>query len=326
MSAGTERCVAFTERERAEQVAVEPDSTPLAPCEVAGRTLATLISAGTELAAYQGNDFPARPGYAAAFQVDAVGSEVSDIRPGEVAFCMGPHRSFQRAQRDQVLPLPDGLAPEQAIFARIMSVGMSTLATTAARPPAQVLVTGLGLVGHCAARTFGLCGYRVIACDPAEVRREIAQKAGVKRVLPAVPLDDPAIAGQVDLVLECSGHERAALDGCRIVRKRGEVVLVGTPWKRRSDLFAHELLHEIFHGYIVLRSGWEWELPVHPAEFRHNSIYGNLAAALGWLAEGRMQVDGLYTTASPREAQQAYQNLLHGRNEKLATVFDWTAG
>ena len=49
-------------------------------------------------------------------------------------------------------------------------------------------------------------------------------------MLTAVPVEDPAYAGEVELVIECSGHEQAAFDGCRIVRKRGEVVLVGAPW------------------------------------------------------------------------------------------------
>ncbi len=74
---------------------------------------------------------------------------------------------------------------------------------------------------------------------------------------------------------------------------------------------------------MVLRSGWEWELPRHAAEFRHNSIFGNLAAALQWLAEGRVRVDGLSTVMSPRDAQQAYQDLLHHRSERLAIIFDW---
>ena len=64
-----------------------------------GRTLATLISAGTELAgAYQGSTFPKYPGYAAVFEVEEVGSEVQHLHPGDLAYCSGPHRSFQRAE------------------------------------------------------------------------------------------------------------------------------------------------------------------------------------------------------------------------------------
>jgi threonine dehydrogenase-like Zn-dependent dehydrogenase len=327
MSPRQEHAVTITAREQAELLPIEPDARPLGPREVTGRTLASLISAGTEIAgAYQGTGFPCVPGYAAVFEVEAVGSEVGDLGVGERAFCMGPHRSYQRVAREQALSVPDTLPPEQAVFARMMSVSMSTLTTTTARPPAPVLVTGLGLVGHLAAKIFASCGYPVTACDPSVSRRQVAEQSGIRRVLPAVPLDEAGFAGEVALALECSGHEQGALDGCRVVRKRGEVVLIGAPWQRRTDLFAHELLHAVFHRYVTLRSGWEWELPLHPTEFRHGSIYGNVAAALQWLAEGRVEVAGLYERVPPGEAQRAYQNLMHQRLPKLAVVFDWSAG
>jgi threonine dehydrogenase-like Zn-dependent dehydrogenase len=238
---------------------------------------------------------------------------------------MGPHRSYQRMAQEQVVRVPEGLDPAAAVFARLMSVSMSTLATTAARPPGKVLVTGLGLVGHLASQIFAACGYEVTACDPSTARREIGRRAGIRRVLPAVPVEDPTYVGQVELVVECSGHEQAAVDGCRIVRKRGEVVLVGAPWQRRTELTAHELLHLVFHRYVVLRSGWEWELPLQATEFRRGSIFGNLEAALRWLADGRVRVDHLATMLPPSQAQPAYQDLLHQRSERLSVVFDWTS-
>lgn len=320
-----EYAVTITAPEQAELLPVEPDREPLGPRELRGRTLATLISAGTELAsAYQGSHFPRVPGYAAVFEVEEVGSEVTDFRPGDRAFGMGPHRSFQRFVREQALHVPSGLPPEKAVFARLMGVAMSTLTTTTARPPQKVLVTGLGLVGHLAAKIFASCGYEVIACDPLESRRRIALRSGIRPVLPAIPLQDPHVVGQVALVLECSGHEGAALEGCRVVRKRGEVVLIGTPWRQQTDLPAHKLVQAVFHHYAVLRSGWEWELPLQPTDFLTNSIFGNLAAALQWLADGRIQVDGLYTLVPPRQAQQAYQSLLRRQGDRLAVVFDWT--
>lgn len=324
MSARQETAVIITARERAELLPVARDPAPLGPREVCGRTLVTAVSAGTELACgYQGERFPTGLGYAAVFAAEAVGVEVDDVRPDDVLFCMGPHRSFQRVPRECAVPVPPGLPPEEAVFARLMGITMSTLTTTTARPPEKVLVTGLGPVGHLGARIFAACGYQVIACDPAESRRRLAEEAGIGTVLASVPVDDPAVAGQVGLVLECSGHEGAALDGCRVVRKRGEVVLVGVPWRRHTHLTAHALLDAVFHRYAVLRSGWEWEVPRQPEEFRVNDMHTQFAAALRWLAEGCVRVAGLYATAHPRDCQSVYQDLLHGRWQQLAAVFDW---
>jgi len=343
MTSQKDYAVIIAAQEKAELRTVERDSRPLDSDELAGRTIVTLISAGTELAsAYQATSgFPRGLGYAAVFEVEAVGSEVNDIHAGDYVFCMGGHRSYQRARRNGVVPLPQPpltsprirgerggaggmVAPETAVFARLMGVSMSTLTTTTARPPEKVLVMGLGIVGNLAAQNFANCGYDVIACEPNEMRRNIAVQSGLKTVLPAVPLDDANIAGKVGLVIDCSGHEQAVLDGCQVVRKRGEVVLIATPWRRQTELYAHSILHAIFHKYVVMRSGWEWELPGHPTDFRTNSIYGNLAAALKWLAEGRIRVDSLATKIPPREAQQAYQNLLHKQSERLTYIFDWT--
>jgi threonine dehydrogenase-like Zn-dependent dehydrogenase len=324
MSSSTESAVTIVAREQAELLPVERDRSPLGPGEVAGRTLVSLVSAGTELAGnYQGSRFPSVPGYAAVIAVEGIGSEVTDLSVGDRVFCMGPHRSFQRAPRASVLRLPEGMAPEVGVFARMMSVSMSTLTTTTARPPQKVLVMGLGLVGHLAAQIFARCGYELYACDPVPERRQFAREEGIRNILDAVPIDDPSLAGQVALVLECSGHEQGALDGCRVVRKGGEVVLIGAPWQRRTELTAHELLHAVFHRYVRLRSGWEWELPLHPAEFRGNSIWENLGAALRWLEEGSVRVNRLYAAFSPGEAQRAYQQLLDRRGERLAVIFDW---
>jgi threonine dehydrogenase-like Zn-dependent dehydrogenase len=171
---------------------------------------------------------------------------------------------------------------------------------------------------------FALSGYEVFVVEPDAVRRRYMEQSGIRGVYGKTPDDDPGIAGTVALVVECSGHEQAVLDACRVVRKRGEVVLVGVPWRRQTDAYAHELLSLVFHKYVVLRSGWEWELPHHAADFTPHSIYSGVDTALRWLASGRIIADELITRVDPRAAQSAYQDLLHRRAQGLFTVFDWT--
>jgi threonine dehydrogenase-like Zn-dependent dehydrogenase len=136
-------------------------------------------------------------------------------------------------------------------------------------------------------------------------------------------VNDPEIADTIALALDCSGHEQAVLDACRIVRKRGEVVLVGVPWRRQADLYAHDVLVEVFHRYVVLRSGWEWEIPHHAADFRPHSIYSDFRTALRWLSEGKIVVDGLVRLVSPADAPDVYRSLLHKTTPALFSVLDW---
>ena len=325
MGAVSEHAVIVTAREQAEMVAAKRPGEPLGPQQVEGHTLTTLVSSGTELASgYLADSFPRGIGYAAVFEFEAVGAEVTDVAVGDVMFCMGGHRSFQRVSREAAVAVPDGLSAEAAVFARMMGISMSTLTTTSARPPSIVLVTGLGLVGNLAAQVFARCGYQVVAVDPLESRRQLANGVGLGTVLEAVPLDDERLVGQVDLAVDCSGHEQAVLDACRMVRKRGEVVLLGVPWRRHTDLTAHDVFDAIFFKYAVVRSGWEWEVPQQPMDFRKNSMFSQFAAALRWLAEGRVRVDGLAASVLPKDAQMVFQALLHRRCEGLSFVFDWT--
>jgi threonine dehydrogenase-like Zn-dependent dehydrogenase len=315
--------VTVTRGEFAELLA-DPRSQPaLGPDEIAGASVVSLISPGTELAYnYQGKDFPSYPGYAAVFRVEETGSEVTGIRPGDLALSMGNHSSRQRVRKGEFVRLPEGLAAEAGVFARLMAVTMATLSTTRARPPGRVLVTGLGPVGHLGAQIFAACGYSVLASDPVAERRVLAESRGVA-TSEKIFTEDAAWKEQVDLVLECSGHEQAVLDGCLMTRKGGELVLVGVPWKRRTEAYAQDLLSLIFHRYITIRSGWEWELPTHASDFHPNSTWQNLEAAAHWIAQGRVRVDGLYSLHSPNNCQQVYQDLLHGRARQPTAMFDW---
>lgn len=320
----TDHAVCIVSKEQADLVEVA-SPPPLGVDEIRGRTLCTLVSPGTELATFYGSrSFPAYPGYAAVFVVEDVGVNVRGWSKGDAGFCMGPHRSFQQVDSRAAYLLPKTMPPQIAVLARLMIVSMTTLKTTDARPGDNVIVSGAGPVGYLAAQMFLLSGYQVFVVEPDDARRGYVERAGIARTFNRMPVGDAAIAGTIALVVECSGHEQAVLDACRIVRKRGEVVLVGVPWQRRTDIHAHELLSLVFRNYVVLRSGWEWELPHHSADFQPHSVYGAVGTALRWLTEGRIRTDGLILRAEPRHAQDTYQDLLHRRSSGLFTVFDWT--
>ena len=84
-----------------------------------------------------------------------------------------------------------------------------------------------------------------------------AIECGLKNVLSAVPVDDPDIAGAVGLVVDCSGHEQAVLGRLQCPSaRRAKWSLLATPWRRYTEMYAHTILHAIFHKYVVVRSGW----------------------------------------------------------------------
>lgn len=302
------------------------DPAPLPEDWVEGPALASVVSPGTEIAwAYTRQD-PAQPasgtGYGMVFRVEQAGA-TSGHAPGDVLFAMAPHQSRVRCHGPGAIRVPAGVEPAHAALARLAGISWSTLTTTAARPPAQVAVTGLGIVGNLAAQIFAASGYRVLACDPVAARRAHLAGCGLA-VAERLPLDDPEWCGRTDLVLECAGHEAAALDACRLVAKGGEVVLVGVPWAKRTELPAFDLLHAVFHRYVHLRSGWEWEVPRDPGDFRRGSIRANTTAAMTWLQQGRLSAAGIVRRAHPRDCDAVYRELKTQGGGALTVIFDWT--
>jgi len=307
---------------------------PLGAHDVRGCTLSTLISPGTELAWVNGDDFPLRPGYAATFEVDEVGEAVTHIARGDRLLCMGAHRSTQQFDARYTLKIPDGLSAERAVLARLMGVSMTTLMTTRARPGDIVIIAGAGPVGFLAAHQCRVAGYEVLVVEPSALRREQAAASGLSAV-EVMPLGDARFQDQVALVIDCSGHEQAVLDGCKIVRKGGEVALVGVPWKPYTQILSHEILHAVFFRYVTLRSGWEWEVPLLSRGFVWEELYegynnaphstfSGLAKALHWLDRGAVPLaDGLVRVVASRDAQATYDSLLKREISEPFVIIDW---
>lgn len=307
---------------------------PLRAGEIRGRTEYTLISQGTELGWANGDAFPIRPGYAAVFTVDEVGEGVSGVRVGERRFAMGPHRSSQTHPAGFTLAVPAGLPSDIAVIARLMGVSMTTLMTTKARAGDAVIVSGAGPVGFLAAHQFRLAGYRVTVVDPDAVRRRQVMGSGIADCRAEMPVSDAALLGKVALVVDCSGHEGAVLAGCGMVRRGGEVVLVGVPWRKLTDHSAHDVMRAVFFNLITLRSGWEWELPITGRGFvweevlegynnAPHSIFGGFAKALAWLAEGRIPLEGLVHHASPADPAKLYADIAGRTIAEPFIVLDW---
>ena len=67
-------------------------------------------------------------------------------------------------------------------------------------------------------------------------------------------------------------------DACKVLAMGAEVVLVGTPWVRNTEIYAQEILKAVFYRLATLRSGWEYALPLRRMPFvnrGHNRDYSN---------------------------------------------------
>ena len=297
----------------------------LDPKCIAGHTVFSMISAGSEINASYLDVFdwgyPRKSGYTVIFEVEYVGSEVEGIDVGDYVFCMEGHQSFQIVDYREAVKIPKGVKLEDALFIRLAGVSMATLSRTAITPGERVLVTGLGTVGIMAMLVYSNLGYEVIGVDPDENRREAAIKLGFSEIYEKAPREQ--YEKTIGLALECSGNEAAVLDCCDMVRPHGEVSLVGVPWKPYTDLKSYDLLHSIFYNYVKVYSGWEMDLPMNESTFIHESMRKNYNLALKLLQDGKISVSELYTVLPYTQGQRAFDDIFEKREKKIAIILSY---
>lgn len=325
MNAYENKSVKFIAQGKAALVSDTERKRPLAEREIFGKTLVSLISSGSERGGYMdyfgGNRYPMDTGYAVVMEVIETGSGVTSVKPGDLAFASAPHRLYNIVSEDETVPVLKGMLPEEAVLCRFPAVSMTTMLRTRIKPIEPVLVTGLGIVGLMCAQMMQHCGYAVYAVDHGEKKRRIARECGLKHVYGSIK-DCPPI-GKFGLAMECSGAEQAALDALDALRKGGELSLIGVPWYRGTDTWAHDVFLKVFYGFITLTSGWEWSIPRHSSEFLPGSNYGNFAVGMEWIRNGDLKVNGIYELVDPERCDEAYQAIVNKTAPRTCTIFDW---
>ena len=324
--------VVFTGPRQVEVQAREVSTDDPGSTELVIRSVASLISQGTEGAAYQGllmpggaeQRYPGRPGYANVGEVIATGADTG-FAEGDRVFSMAPHVSHARLDvgRDLCVRVPEGLDPTLAVFARLAVVSLSTWRTTAARLGDRAAVVGLGLVGNLAAQLGQIAGLEVTGIDLIPWRCELARACGIRSVLEA-PEDD-ALQPDHALVIEATGTVGGAMSGVKLVQRHGELSLVGSQWGVGThSVDTLRLLGEVFERYIHIRSGWEWQLPTLETTFGPSSLAHSAQAALGWIADGRLVVEPMRShVVSPADAGATYEAMVTTKDAYLGVVFDW---
>lgn len=323
----------------ADSVVLDPlrvDDCDLGPDEVIMAVRYSLISPGTELGRLRGRQvqgvgrggasapaFPFAPGYAAAGVVLA-GGRHTGLVAGDRVFAHVGHQGIVRfdARRRLLRPIPAAVTDRAAPFTRLAQVGGVALRLMAARVGDRAVVVGLGLVGVLAAQLAALAGLEVVGVDPSPSRRAVARSVGVPLVLSPAEAE-VQLSRSAAVVLECAGRARAATLAVAVAAERGEVFLVGAPWEREEDVPATSVLGAVFQGYLSLRSGWEWQLPLEG-----DGPAGSLGRISDWilsaLGQGRVRTEELVTdVVTPEEVPAAYRALATDPEAHLGVLVAW---
>jgi 2-desacetyl-2-hydroxyethyl bacteriochlorophyllide A dehydrogenase len=240
---------------------------PLPPLPADGLLVQTLVSAispGTEMLLYRGQmppelmadatiaalddgGYPQKYGYATVGRVVEIGTSVDKVWRDRLVFAFQPHQSHFMALPEDVLPLPEKMLPETAVFLPNMETAVSFIMDAQPGIGEQVAVFGQGIVGLL---TTSLLAQLPLAClltlDSFSLRRDWSQKLGAAASLNP---SDPDLTAQIaaalphashhpglDLAFELSGNP-AALDAAIGVMGFNGRILIGSWYgSKRADL------------------------------------------------------------------------------------------
>ncbi|MFA7504313.1 MAG: zinc-binding alcohol dehydrogenase [Burkholderiaceae bacterium] len=185
-----------------------------------------------------GFDYPFRYGYALAGEVLAAGPGADDALVGTMVFAFHPHQDLAIVPLADCTPIPDGIAPEAALFLPQVETALNLVLDGAPLVGERVLVFGQGVVGLLtAALLLRFPLERLVAIEPLAWRRELAREWGVAETVdPGEPDSWAELLASLegaDLAFELSGN-MGALD--RAIEAAGFTgrIVVGSWYGARS--------------------------------------------------------------------------------------------
>ncbi len=243
------------------QVAIcdEPLADP-APNQVLVKTLCSAISPGTELLVYRGQipeqlpldvtipslaqeaRYPLRYGYSCVGQVVAFGSQVERQWEGRHVFAFQPHTSHFLAEPQELMPLPTGIEPENAIFLPNMETAINFCMDGAPLIGERLAVFGQGIVGLLTVMLLAQYPiHNLVTLDCYPLRRKVSIEIGAHASLDATEGDvleqlRGIQPGGADLVYELSGSPIALDQAIAATAFSGRVVVGSWYGKKRIEL------------------------------------------------------------------------------------------
>ena len=222
---------------------------PLGPRDVHLRSRLGAISTGTESAWYFGTDpqldpqfrpvrfqhagFPRTLGYEKVSEVIALGDEVEDLQVGQRVVASYGHAEAYVYPAECVIPIPDDISDEEAVFAVLMNVASHGVRRSGLCLGEDVLITGQGPIGLLSLIAVRLAGAnRVLVSDMYEKRQAFSRQFGADEVFSP---GDGSVAeaiierfgpGSIDVALETSSSYEALSDAMTVLKRNGRVCVV----------------------------------------------------------------------------------------------------
>ena len=327
--------IVFVSKNNAQLVDVE-DRMPSFG-EVRVKLAFSAISSGTERSGLTGNEgagkefqigFPVASGYSGSGIITHVGDGVDGLHVGDAVMVHGGgHQQFCTVSANEVLPLPQGVALDQAALVVIAGFSLAAIRKARLEIGNACLVVGLGLLGLFAVQYAKLSGaYPVIAADFSSDRRELALKMGADVALDPMAADyaqqvKELTDGGVAAAVEVTGNPKALKQTLACVRKFGKVVLLGCTRTITEVDFYHDV-HWPGIELIGAHSGARPRAESYPGMWTEMD---DCRVTLDYLAAKRLDFAAMISEYhSPNDAYDVYERLAFEKAFPIGVLFDWS--
>ncbi len=257
--------------------------------------------------------FPYVLGMEAAGTVEAVGPEVTSVRPGERVVYTGPpgaYAEYAAVPADRLVTLPDGVDTRlaAAVFLQGLTAHYLALSTYPLRAGDTCLVhAAAGGVGLLLCQVAKRRGARVIGTVSSEAKARLAREAGADEVILYTEQDFEAetrrLTGGAGLQVVYDSVGKTTFDkGLNLLARRGTMVLYGQSSGPVPPLDLQVLNQK---GSLFV---------TRPTLFHHivtrDELLARATELLGWVADGslRVRIDHEYPLREAAEAHRALES------------------
>ena len=299
-------------------------------------TLATVISPGTELAAYQGlpplrpgKTYPRVLGYCNVARVLQCGSAVSAVVAGDRVLSFASHRSHFVVSEDRILALlPDSITNRAGASAYLYHLGYDAILKGHVKYGMPMVVLGLGAIGLATVAVAANAGATVHAVSNQRYLRDLSRQFGACAAYDRDQLHrlksalDERLA---DLVITTSSDWTDWQHALALAGRNGQINVLGFPGRGSGEVVDNPLASRYFYDkqLTIKAVGMSPEQD----DSRHNLRYNekaNLRFLLDEIAAGALTPDALISDElSWDRLDEAYQALLSRQREHVTFSLHW---
>ena len=325
------------------------------PGDVLVRLVRSTVSSGTERANLTGVQdnatgiyssapdgqvtWPRRGGYSSAGIVEAVGCDVTSLKPGDrVAMSWSVHQRYISFPEKLVYRLPEGVSFSDGALAHISTFPMAAIRKCRLEIGESALVMGQGVLGQLAVLLLRAAGaVPVVAADPVAEKRERALSLGADFAFDPMSCDFAECVKSVTatgrkvqngrtedsgakVVIEVTGNGAALNSALDVIAPFGRLALLGCT--RNSDFTIN--YYRKVHGRGVTLVGAHTDArPDGESSSGWWTTRDDAFAFLRMLERGRISLDGFVDEVRhPDECGEVYARLAASAAFPVVQ-FDW---